>query len=705
MITLEVTSFKVKENTHKTINQDGRDITPKPLVHHNYSILYDKNMMYLDSIISRQKINTTNHIKFSSKNDRSILSLINSTSLSTGILDTDDIENSIFWSNPNSRVDSTDQFLLCLHRPESCSHKIENESSKCSYLTKKKIILTESETTFIFKLLQLTEDCNTSDDAVVKEAKKQSQNPETKLEFIRPVIDTATQTFEILTKSRFSHLASLKMINRKNLTNNWIMHDAYNTTKLERKTNGLLYENISKGIPHSEKLQNRLKFLKVSNNLKIEEDQITRLYKNSSFAVAVRVMEQIICIKLHLRDQKYFKGFITSNPYVSKVTYSLKYLWSYMHISTVGTSINCIRWNPTNSNLLAVSYGRQFYKLSGYLLIWNMKHPTQPERFYKLDFAVSEINWSHKTPNQLAIGCYNGSLRIIDISKRNLITLYIIPQKCSFTFSRIWQVQWWLDNGDEYIYASSGNGKIFRCQVNDDAAVTEVMRISRIDDCKLDIKQKNNYTSRLLSTPVRNEPEAILLQRHPIFNNIYLVGSDEGYIYRCSTVYSNCCINSFLAHDGPICSLEYSPFHPRIFLTTGADWCIRIWADDIMTPLITLSTQMSHVIAAAWSPKNSTIIATCVKNEICIWDLKQSIQKPKSITALKNFQKLISLSFTPDGNQIVIADNRGFIHVYNCEGIPFKPLNQTEMLVESIKKKLMTKQNLLQQFQKLDKLF
>lgn len=213
--------------------------------------------------------------------------------------------------------------------------------------------------------------------------------------------------------------------------------------------------------------------------------------------------------------------------------------------------------------------------------------------------------------------------------------------------------------------------------------------ISRTDHCVV------------YDVPISHQPSAFILRRHPITNDIYFVGSDEGCVYRCSVNYLHQHVDSFVAHDGPIYSFEFSPFCQKLFLTCGADWCIRIWAEGFTEPLITLSTAMACVRNACWSPICSTIIASIVNDQICVWDIHRKTHVPASVTTSTNGTRLVAADFTANGNQLVVADIEGVVYVYNLEGMPFPLYDQTKVLIESVYKALASKPELLKKLKKL----
>ena len=64
---------------------------------------------------------------------------------------------------------------------------------------------------------------------------------------------------------------------------------------------------------------------------------------------------------------------------------------------------------------------------------------------------------------------------------------------------------------------------------------------------------------------------------NPSDDTMFLVGTDEGMIYKCTTEYSSKYLETYAAHNTPIYNIAWNPYVPSVFLTCAAEWMIKIW--------------------------------------------------------------------------------------------------------------------------------
>ena len=64
----------------------------------------------------------------------------------------------------------------------------------------------------------------------------------------------------------------------------------------------------------------------------------------------------------------------------------------------------------------------------------------------------------------------------------------------------------------------------------------------------------------------------------------YLVGTDEGLIYLCTTQFASSYVECYQAHYTPVYNIQWNSFLPSVFISSAAEWSIKIWDMDYRSP-------------------------------------------------------------------------------------------------------------------------
>lgn len=379
-----------------------------------------------------------------------------------------------------------------------------------------------------------------------------------------------------------------------------------------------------------------------------------------------------------------------------------------LFFSSQGRCVTAVCWNTKNEDVLAVGYGKFYYseETTGMVMIWNIKNPVQPERMYNFSSPTTAVDFSQQHPNLLAIGFYDGSIKVIDISDTNVKFIGMSNREDSPLFEPIWQIEWYTDDdyykGMEFLMATSQDGRISRFNLENAAYMPyfHLMRVSRAEGKLKGLKVTNKCV--LPGIPIARHPGALVLTQHPVDSNIYYVGTSEGVVHKCSKNYYHQHLDLFLAHEGPIYQIKFSPFCDKLFLTCGDDWAVRIWAEGISEPLMELSKTMQTIQSADWSPCYSTVIANVSGNEIFIWDLQRKAYAPQSITKSPSKCRSTIVQFTRNGRCLLVADIEGNVHMFSLEEMPFPAFYQADLATQSLKRELIIRPDLLRKVEKLD---
>lgn len=172
---------------------------------------------------------------------------------------------------------------------------------------------------------------------------------------------------------------------------------------------------------------------------------MSRIYRKTGFLDAACVMERIIANNVFAEAQKRFTGVIKRDPCALDLEfdYRLDLLWTFVFEMVHDRPVTAFRWSPANASVLAVAYGAKTgsNKTDGVLLIWCAKNPSQPGREYIFDSPLSDIDWSRERPNLLAIGFYDGNVRVIDVSAKEVNIIRQSHRETSTACSPHWQVR------------------------------------------------------------------------------------------------------------------------------------------------------------------------------------------------------------------------------------------------------------------------
>ncbi|CAH8610304.1 unnamed protein product [Schistosoma intercalatum] len=303
-------------------------------------------------------------------------------------------------------------------------------------------------------------------------------------------------------------------------------------------------------------------------------------------------------------------------------------LWRFQCSMTKGHNISDMAWNKQNPNILAIGYGQFDYdnQQKGLVCCWSLKLIEYPERYYETPSSVTAIGWSKIHANLLAVGMFNGVVFIYDVRKNDPLPVIDTTHASGRHLGPVRKLQW--------IFKESGlaeNLQEVLVSVSNDGRVTQWFIRKGFESADLMVL-KQSYSNVLtpMNTSQRNEA---LISRTAFatsmaFNkrelNTYVVGTENGPIYKCSYSYNEQYLDTYIAHSASVYQIEWSPFVPEIFLSCSADMTIRLWHLDYQKPLITIQRNMTTIPSVSWSPHNSLIFASIADGVLEIWNLDYS---------------------------------------------------------------------------------
>lgn len=559
-----------------------------------------------------------------------------------------------------------------------------------------KLHLTETDDIVLYESVSLTVPVDSEEANAVEKYNREYDYLTSGAGKNRRTSEAEVQTENLLVKSRSANTERIKKQDQGSFVSNFEMFDTY--AELGRKTKEI---QLDDGGHRKMELTTY-----VREGMENIDDTLN---KSENFHLSSMILQRLLAGNIYRGRQKRFRNMITPNPLDLNVKYlyRLETLWTYKSVETLGKDVVDMSWCNDNGDLLAVAYGVYNYRdskhrISGYVLVWSIKNPVNPERRYRYKIPVTAVEFSKTNPQLLAVALYDGTVEVIDITENRPTEKHAVvarsERKTSPGFEPVWQIKWIQMMDKEFILTASQDGRIMKYTIATGPHLVgyRQMRLDRVEGVveALSIEHKKSFIE------ADRHPQALCLQKHPVNQDVYFVGTDEGCIHICSTNYPHQHTGVIQVHQAGIYSIDFSPFSPKIFLTAGSDWNIRIWIENIFEPILELSDGFGAIHNAFWSPIHSTIIASCTQDAVQIWDLRRKNLKPASIRTFEN-KKLTVIKFSPCGRSLLVGDDEGNTHVCGLEDFPFAPHYQYDALQKALYHSLTNKQDLEKQVKQL----
>ncbi|KAA6381498.1 MAG: putative Dynein intermediate chain 2, ciliary [Streblomastix strix] len=158
------------------------------------------------------------------------------------------------------------------------------------------------------------------------------------------------------------------------------------------------------------------------------------------------------------------------------------------------------------------------------------------------------------------------------------------------------------------------------------------------------------------------------LDIHPTRTHLILVGTEEGNIYKCTKAYSGEILSQYTISNKknpmPIYTVCWNKIHPRVFLTSGADWNVYLWDHTQQEPQLSFPLG-SSVGDVCWSPYSATVFAACTsEGKVFVYDLSINRQEQLCEQLIVRSSKLTRISFSLFDPILAVADEKGNVHTF-----------------------------------------
>ncbi|XP_029672896.1 dynein intermediate chain 2, ciliary isoform X3 [Formica exsecta] len=370
---------------------------------------------------------------------------------------------------------------------------------------------------------------------------------------------------------------------------------------------------------------------------------------------------------------------------------SLLPLWKFSYEKTKKHDVTDVCFNSRYYDLFAVAFGTLSFNsaiTNGTVCLFSLKNPSYPEWICSTETPVMCLDFNAQHPYLLVIGTMDGAVAVYNIMLPPSTPQYKSNDVVQKHGGLVWEIRWAPDTeeGNLAFFSVSIDGKINHWVLNqNDLGLTTVMTLF-LDRPPIPGPDGTMITLKGCGT---------CIAFHPADQNVFLVGTEEGTMYKCNTAYSSIYMRTYHeAHTMPVYRIVFNKFNSSIFASCSGDWRIKIWEDERPEPLFMFDLGVP-IGDVQWAPYSSTVLA-CVSNDgkVTVFDLNVNKYRPicNQQIVSKRKSKLTRLAFNNALPFIIVGDDKGTVNTLKLSPnlrIKVKPtkkqlhLSQTEL--ESMK--------------------
>lgn len=460
--------------------------------------------------------------------------------------------------------------------------------------------------------------------------------------------ERASQTYNNPYRERGTSTEPPPRANFSATANQWEIYDAY-VEDLQRQEK--MKEKESRKTQTFKKDDDKKKKLM---QVEVQGDDISRISK------PCKIVERMINQNTYDEIAQDFKYWEDAADEFKDQEGTLLPLWKFSFEKSKRMAVTSLCWSPKYHDLFGVGHGSyDFLKQSnGMVAMYTLKNPSFPEYICETESGVMCLDFHPEHPNYIAVGFYDGSVGVYTVVQQtNKIELmYRSTAKMGKHTDPVWQVKWQKDDLDNNMnfFSVSSDGRITQWTI-----VKSELRHTDI----ITLKQGNTPEGEGDNTQLPSLGCGTAFDFHKTMDYMFLVGTEEGKIHKCSKTYSSQFLETYDAHHMAVYSVKWNHFHPKIFISCSADWTVKIWDHHYQEPMFTFDLNNS-VGDVAWAPYASTVFAACTTDgRVYVYDLNVNKYEPLSEQSVANKKrtKLTHLAFNPEYPVLIVGDDRGYV--------------------------------------------
>lgn len=402
------------------------------------------------------------------------------------------------------------------------------------------------------------------------------------------------------------------------------------------------------------------------------------------YVAFMKRVEPIVCRELEKNLQSHaFENYVIESDEVSSTAITCVHTLCHVDLQEE-LPISGLSWNSTGS-VIAAAYGRfdheDWCMHKAALCTWNLDRRTvdenKPDMLIDLPCCLLCVAFHPENPAWIAGGNFNGEVFIWDLSSEDDMLLASSGIGDNTHREPVNKLIWLKDpNRQGYnLMSVSSDGKILIWKPN-----IKQQTLKLVDGFR--VRNHSLPRSMMVRGSGRTDKEmgVTCLSFNIEDKDMFVVGSESGAIMKCSLqagIKSDDSLEAknlrspvtftYGAHHGPVCSVQCSPFHRNVFLSSAMDQTLRVYSILQAQPIFMLEPGLGYVFSAKWSPVRPTVLAmTTESGHLLVFDLKQGQLTPiHKVEASHKGVAVYSLEFNKSQPKLVATgDAAGFIQIH-----------------------------------------